>query len=407
VRDDHRFSIYWLGQTLSGFGDAFALVALPLLVLDATGSVTGMGLVTASGVAAQVVASLFSGRIVDRLDRRRTMIACDLGRAVAYGSFCLLALRGQLPLWAIYLTVVTGGALSNVFSVGTMTAVPSLVARDKLHNANAKLQGSLAIAYVLGALAAGAVTTLVGPLPAIAIDAGTFLASALSLATIRYGTPKQANAGRKAFGAGFRFLIDHRLLRSMTLVLVLLGLSGNIGVGAGITDLMIFHVKQELAESPRMVGLCVGITALGALVGAVVAPRMSRHLGSGTSFLIGNLVQAAGLLVIGCVPHVFAAAGGGLLWGAGMLLRSVPMHSLRQSLIPNELLGRVTALSWTAIFGGCAVGTAAMTRVAGHIGAGPTMIGIGIVVTVIGALAWAGPIRRSQEDVPPTAPATA
>ena len=77
----HRFKVYWLGQTLSGFGDAFALVALPLLVLEATHSIANMGLVSAAGVGAQVITSLFSGTIVDRADRRKLMVACDLGLA--------------------------------------------------------------------------------------------------------------------------------------------------------------------------------------------------------------------------------------------------------------------------------------------------------------------------------------
>lgn len=87
-----------------------------------------MGLVSPAGVLAQVAASLFSGHLIDRLDRRRTMIACDLGRAVAYGLLPALAWLGRdASLALIFATVILGGALSNVFSVGYMTAIPSLV----------------------------------------------------------------------------------------------------------------------------------------------------------------------------------------------------------------------------------------------------------------------------------------
>jgi Na+/melibiose symporter-like transporter len=392
---DRRFSIYWLGQTLSSFGDAFALVSLPLLVLEATGSVTSMGLVTATGVAAQVVASFFAGTIVDRYDRRRTMILCDLGRAISYGFLPAMALLGRSSLWVIYLTVIVGGALSNLFSVGYMTAVPSLVSQDRLHTANARLQGSMALAYVLGSLCAGIIATTLGPVAAIAVDAGTFLISALSLAVIRFDTHAMPEGDAyQRFGAGLRFLLGHRLLRAMTLLLVLLGISGNIGVGAGITDLMIFHVKQELSLDAARVGTCVGITAFGALLGAVTAPTLARRFGSGTCFLAGNFVQAAGLSIIGFFPHLWAASGGGLLWGAGMMLRGVPMHSLRQSLIPSELLGRVTAISWIVIFGASAIGTAIITRVAAHLGAGMTMLGIGVTVALIGIAAWFTQVRE-------------
>jgi len=397
VQHDRRFTVYWLGQTLSAFGDAFALVALPLLVLEATGSVTGMGMVSAAGVAAQVGASLFSGTLIDRFDRRKTMMVCDVGRAVGYGFLPLMGWLGGHSLWVIYLTVIVGGALSNVFSVGYMTAVPSLVDKDSLHAANAKLQGSLAMAYVLGSLSAGMIAAALGPLGAIAIaiDAGTFLVSALSLSLVRFdGYHRETADGHQRFGAGLRFLLGHRLLRTMTLVLVVLGIFGNMGVGAGITDLMIFHVKRELALDTFRVGLCMGITALGALLGAVAATILSKRWGSGSCFLSGNLVQAAGLLLIGTIPHLLAAAGGGLLWGAGMMMRGVPMHSLRQSLIPPHLLGRVTALSWTAIFGASAIGTAVMTRIAAHTSAGGTMLGIGACVAALAVVTWFGPIRE-------------
>jgi Na+/melibiose symporter-like transporter len=395
VVGERRFTVFWLGQTLSGFGDAFALVAVPLLVLESTGSIAGMGLVSASGVLAQVLTSLVSGNVIDRLDRRRTMIVCDLGRALGYGLLPALAWSGHAPLWLIYLTVIVGGALANLFAVGYMTCIPALVRQDRLHAANARMQGSLALAYVLGSLSAGLVASSLGPTAALTVDAATFLVSALSLFIIRLDAPRQ-DAGRahQRFGAGLRFLLGHRLLRAMTLVLVLVGICGNVGVGAGITDLMIFHVKSELALGSFRVGLCIAVTALGALAGAAVAPALSKRLGSGHCFLLGNFVQAIGLVVIGALPLFAAAAGGGLLWGAGMMMRGVPMHSLRQQLIPSGLLGRVTAISWTAVFSASALGTALITRIAAHTHAGKTMLGIGIAVAAIGSTAWLGPIRR-------------
>ena len=402
VLQRHRFQVYWLGQTLSGFGDAFALVALPLLVLEATHSVAGMGLVSAAGVGAQVVTSLFSGNVVDRLDRRKLMLACDTGRACVYGIVPIVwwLVGPSLPL--LFAIVILGGAMSNVFSVAYMTAVPSLVSQDRLTSANARLQGSLALAYVFGSLGAGYLATAFGSVVALLIDAATFLISAISLTLIRFDAnvrPVEHGAERDYFGAGMRFLLRHRLLRAMTVMLVILGLSGNMGVGAGITDLMIFYVKRELALEANKVGLCVGLSALGAVLGAVLAPRVSRRFGSGSCFLSGSFVQAAGLLLIGALHHFVAACIGGLLWGAGMLLRGVPMHTLRQSLIPRDLLGRVTAISWMVIFGASAMGTAAVTRLAASWTAGTTLSGIGVGVAIIAAAALLSPIASESSKL--------
>ncbi|MDR3541663.1 MAG: MFS transporter [Desulfosporosinus sp.] len=392
MRNTQRFQIYWLGQTLSGFGDAFALVAIPLLVLDATHSVACMGLISAAGVGAQVAASFFSGTIVDRVNRRVLMLACDFCRAGVYGLVPLAAWFQHVPLALLYFVMIAGGCLANIFSVAYMTAVPSLVQQDSLHSANAKLQGSLAFAYVLGSMAGGSVASMANPAGALSIDAVTFLISALSLTVIRFDSVTSAagKADDTSFGSGLRFLWKHSLLRDMTCIIVLLGLTGNIGVGAGITDLMIYHVRYELNQGPTYVGICIGIVALGAVLGAVVAPKLSRLAGSGWCFLSGNFVQAAGLVTLGIMHRFDAACIGGLLWGAGMMMRGVPMNTLRQTLIPNELLGRVTALSWTAILMASAAGTAIITRLASLSSAATvlTQVGLGVVVIGFGALAY-------------------
>ncbi len=103
MTQNRSFLIYWSGQTISAMGDAFAFVAVPLLVLEATGSVAKMGLVSALGVAAQVLASVVAGPLVDAVDRRRLMIACDLGRALIYTLVPVVwAVHGpSLPLLAL------------------------------------------------------------------------------------------------------------------------------------------------------------------------------------------------------------------------------------------------------------------------------------------------------------------
>src|SRR5262245_692561 len=92
------FRLFWAGQTVSAVGDAFAFVAMPLLVLEISGSITKMGVVTAIASAGQIVAGLFSGTVVDRLDRRRLMIGCDLARMVLYFAPAIAAVLGQLGL---------------------------------------------------------------------------------------------------------------------------------------------------------------------------------------------------------------------------------------------------------------------------------------------------------------------
>jgi len=141
---------------VSAVGDAFAFVAMPLLVLELSGSVAKMGLVTAIASAAQIFTGFFSGTIVDRIDRRRLMITCDLGRAALYLAPLVAAHAGHLTLPLIY--VVTGAAstLGSVFLVAYTAAIPDLVGRADLRRANSRLQASQALGYVVGPMFAGA-----------------------------------------------------------------------------------------------------------------------------------------------------------------------------------------------------------------------------------------------------------
>ena len=125
------FGIFWAAQTLSVLGDSFALIALPLLVLEATGSVARMGLLTAVGGAASVVAAVFAGAVVDRVDRRRLLIACDLVRMGLYGVIPLVWWFGP-QIWLLYAVLPLCEAVGMLFAVGYVTVVRSLVGTGRL-----------------------------------------------------------------------------------------------------------------------------------------------------------------------------------------------------------------------------------------------------------------------------------
>jgi predicted MFS family arabinose efflux permease len=371
-------------------GDAFAFVAIPLLVLEATGSVASMGLVSATGVAAQVVAGLFSGTVVDRVNRRRLMIACDVGRTFAYGLVPLCWALGVRSLALIFVTTAVGGLLGNLFQVAYVAALPELVGRDRLAQANGQMAATQALAFVLGPLLAGAVAARTGPATALAIDALSFVVSAASLIAISYGALPVGGAHvDRSASAGLRYLFRDRLMRPMTVLIIALGLTSNVGLSAGIVDLLVFHLKRDLGQGDRAVGLILGLASVGALLGALSAARLRRWLGFGACFLGGTMLQALGLLAIGLIPSSAAAAVGGLGWAGGLVLRSVASQALRQQVTPPEMLGRAAAAYVTLAFSTSALGTALVTRAGAAWGAPATLAGIGVsVLLVVGAGAF-------------------
>jgi MFS family permease len=181
---DRDFSIFWLSQTLSVVGDSFALIAVPLLVLHATGSVAQMGLLTGAAGAASIVAGVFAGVLADRLDRRRLLITCDLARLALYATIPLAWLAGP-QVWLLYVVLPLCEAVGMVFSVTYVTVVRTLVGTGRVTQANGLLFAAAAAAGVTGPLLAGVVSGRFGPTAAVAINAGSFALSAAGMWIIR------------------------------------------------------------------------------------------------------------------------------------------------------------------------------------------------------------------------------
>ncbi|HET9111290.1 MAG TPA: MFS transporter [Ktedonobacterales bacterium] len=395
------FNILWAGQTFSSLGDSFALVALPLLVLQATGSVAQMGLVTGVTGVGQIIAGIFAGVIVDRVDRRRLMITCDAAR---FGLYALIplwwALRGP-AFWLIYGVVLLASLLSMGFQVAYMTAVANLVDRDQITDANGRLQATFAVAYVVGPMLAGLVSARTGPVTAIGVDALSFVISAGSLLLIRLRVsalqkPPIARAAERRLGeliVGARYLWEQPSLRAITWLTALEGLL----VGGGI-DLFIFHLKHDLSQGDSAVGLTLGLASIGAALGSLLAPWLRRRLGFGATWIGGFAFSALALALIGPAPSVTLVATFASCFTLGDTIRAILQMSLRQELTPDHLLGRVTSAFWTIGAVPMSLGAALGAALAQHVGAPAVLFGMGIGAFLLALIGAATPARIAKPE---------
>ena len=396
------FRTYWLGQAVSNVGDGFSMVALPLLVLEASGSIAQMVMVTAARAVANALTALVVGGVIDRAHRRRLMMGCDTARFVLLLGLALTWLSGHHPMALLYVVVTATAALGNMFLVGSIAAVANLVEVGDLTAAQSRLQGSQALAYVVGPALAGVVAARFGVAWAVLVDACSFAVSAATLSAIRFrqDRPPEQAARRGVLAdlaTGFRFLFGNRLLAAMTAVTLPVALLNCGGLsGAGAIDLVIFHLRHDLGRGEKTVGLCLAVAALGAVAGAVTVPMVRRRLGFGACFLGGTAVQAVGLTFMGAVGTVAATAIGAGVWAAGLMLRVVPTVAVRQAIIPDALVGRVTAASWLIVFAGSALGGAVISRVAAVVPVTRVMTGLGVLVMVVVVAASFSEIRRHR-----------
>ena len=345
---DRDFMRLWIGQTISKFGSQIGSGALQftaILVLQATP--VQLGLLTAATTAPVLLIGLLAGVWVDRLRRRPILIVADVGRALLLGSIPLAALLGTLRIEQLYIVAALVSILTIFFDVAYQAHLPALVRREQLVEGNSKLGISGSVAVIAGPPLGGALVQLLSAPLAILVDAGSFLCSALALALIRKPEPAPAAPGERQhiwrdIAAGLDVALRTPLLRTLLGTSVLFSLAGGI-----IGSLYNLYALRELGLSPVAVGATVGVGGVAALAGAFGAERAARRFGVGAAIcgglVIGNSAQV--LIVLAGGPPAVALTMMMLAQTADIALAVYFINelSLRQSITPERMLGRVGA----------------------------------------------------------------
>ncbi len=341
----------WAGQTISNIGSGITGVALPLTaVLILSASPVQMGILSALNGIAVLVFGLFAGVWVDRLRRRPIMIAADLGRAVLLGSIPLAALLGVLNLAQLYVVAALSAILTIFFNVADQSFLPTLIPQKQLVEANSKRGTSDSLAEIVGPASAGPLVQLIGAPFAILLDACSFLVSAFSLGLIHAAEPRpvseeqrqRQSAWRESID-GLRMVRDNALLRALVTSAALFEFFGNF-----VGTLYILYIVRELHASGLILGFLIATGGVSALFGTLIARRVIQRLGPGLS--IGAMLTFYGVsgLVIpfahGPVALAVAFLFAGQLFGdASVAIYFIAEVSLRQAIIPNAFLGRISA----------------------------------------------------------------
>jgi MFS family permease len=393
------FNAFWASQILSVLGDSFSQLAVPLLVLDATGSVATAGLLTGVMGTTAVVAGLFAGVVVDRLERRTLLICSDLARLVLFAVIPIVWLTPRPPVWLLFVLLPLASAIGMVFQVAAVTAIRSLVSGAGVTQANGRLFAGTALASVAGPAMAGAVSGWIGPAGAIAVDAASFGLSAALLLLVRLparaaAAPETTPDGRARpwdeLLAGARFLLRHPVLRPLTGLLTVF-----ILLTYGIGDVVIYHLRHDLDQPDGTIGLVLTTGAAGTMIGSLVVPWLRRRLGFGACWIGSVALSGIAIATLSLTGRVFEV--GALMAGyfCCVSIGGICSLSLRQEVTPEHLLGRVTSAFWTIHFSLGGLGAAAFTWLAQHHGTRVTfaLAGAGCLAVAVAALST--PIRGS------------
>lgn len=381
----------WAAAATSNFGSMLHAVALPLaaiIALDASPS--DIAMLSAAGLLPAVVLGLVAGSWVDRLRRRPVLIASDWLRAGVMASIPVAALLGVLTLVHLAVAALLLGLLGFVFDVAHHSYLPSLVPRDRLVDANAKLKVAEAVTEGSAFAAGGWLVELLTAPIVLGIDALSFAISALFLGGIRRPEPEPRRRRRdpnvwREIAEGLRFIFRSR-------VLVVLACSDAIAAFAFRVTLVVYmlFVYEELGFTPGVLGLIFAVGSVSSFVGALACDRLVSAFGVGPAMIAGFAVTSLSLLLLPLAPGATLAGMALLilhqLGDGGAIVYEVSEVSVRQSLTPNEMLGRVNAslrfagavamLLGVAVGGalGEAVGLRATLVVGGAVAAGGTLL---------------------------------
>lgn len=388
------FSTFWVGQTISTLGTSFTTFALPLLVYTLTGSSLDLALTVVVAVLPYMLFGLVIGAWVDRINRKRIMMITDVARALVIASLPVFAAFSLLSIWWVYLVAFVSSTLSICFDAANFAAVPSLMSRDDLVWANGRIQGGYAVARVIGPLLAGLLLVVIQLPLLFLIDAGSFLASAMSLALIQTsfnaeGRQAKATTIRQDILEGLRYILGHPTLRSITLLLLVV----NFLLPTALAQLVLL-AKQGYSATDAQVGWLYAAGGLGTAIVSLSAGRLPER---------GKL----GLLCLGALAlEGLMTAAGGLLssywtllpvWtlrGGGDVLFIICTYSITQAIVPNELLGRVITfmrvVSWSLSALGALIGGFLIEKTKQ---VSPVYVGIGLLIFGCAAAFTATPLR--------------
>jgi MFS family permease len=361
------FRQYFVGQSLSLLGDGLRTLAVPLLAYHITHSALSTGTALICEFAPFSLFALVGGSLADRLDRRRIMIGADLIRFGVMAFFAVAYAGHMLTLPMIYGGLVVISICAAAFLGGQSPSIPYLLGRERTTEAMAALIGAQNATSLVTPVIGGALFAYFGPLPALTINALTYLASTLSLARIgslgpdvRTGIPSIRHVADDVVLACRHFWSDVGM-RTQAMI----GFALN-ALGFGAFAILIPFLKRDFSASDQAVGAFLGITAIGAIAGAAFSVRNARRWPFGRAITVAYLLDAALFIPIVFTSNLWIAAS---FWACSNAVASFEISQIlgfRLRVTPDDYVGRVMGAVRLFVMSGMAPGVLVLGWIADH-----------------------------------------
>lgn len=353
-----NFTFYLIGIAFSNIGSAFTTFVFPLMILKLTGSAFQVGIVSALSFIPYAILGLPAGALIDRLNKKTIMKCADIIRLISYLSIPVLSFYNMLSIFQIYVVAIISGIGLVFHSISEVSIIPSIVKEEDLASANSYIYATQNVSEFLGPIIGGLLYTYMGYSILIFIDSMTFLLSFFSLILIKIETKSIFNqeklSGKNFLSdvkVGFDYLLSNSTIRVMAVVVSL----SNLIISPYYIYIVMF-VKEDMNQSSQALGLVLGISSLGALIGSLSASFLLKLFNFGKLIVIILFLDTIFRLMLPFSTYIFILIP---LLGLTYMTQSIlniAIITLRQKKCSEHMLGRVNSIFKTMVFAFRAIG---------------------------------------------------
>jgi MFS family permease len=386
------FAKLWAAQGVSNLGDGVYATALPLLAATLTRDPLAVSVVSFAEWLPWLLFGLLSGALLDRWDRRQVMWTVDAARFAVVGGLAVAVLADRAGIALLAAAGFVLGTGQTLVDTGAQSILPALVSRDpeRLARANGRLVGTRVVTQELAGPPVGGLLFSLAAWSPFAVDAVSFAAGSALVASVRgrfgVAAAEPGPGGRRTtlrseIAEGLRWLAAHRVLRAAAALVAVV----NLLLAAGAAVRVLF-AQEELGLDPVGYGLLLGGSAVGGVLGSLVASRVDRLVGTARLAIGTMVVSALAFLVFGLSSAPWLAGLAYGLTGLATVVFNVVLESLRQALTPDHLLGRVVSAFRLFGFGAVPIGSLLGGLLARSFGLRAPFVIAGVVIPVAALL---------------------
>ncbi|TAL07860.1 MAG: MFS transporter [Chloroflexota bacterium] len=355
ARLGRSFRFLLSATVINNVGDGIALSAGPLLVASATRDPLLVSMALLSEYLPVLLFGVLGGAIADRFDRRRLVVIANLGRAIVLTALVATIASGTVNIALVLAALFILGTAETFADSASSTLLPSLVAREDLGIANARLQGGFLLTNQLVAPPIGAFLFAAGMALPFAANAAAFTLGALLVSRVVISSKREiaARSGLRAeMAEGIRWLIAHPPMRTLALTIF----AFNVTFGAA-WSVLVLYAGDRLGMDEVGFGLLITATAVGGLIGAGLYGRLERRFSLGQIMRAGLIIETVTHLTLALTTLPAVALAMLVVFGVHEFVWGTIATVVRQRAVPDALLGRVGGVYRVAIVGGLVIGT--------------------------------------------------